>query len=142
MNQPEFNDSFVAAGEFDVQLGAPETLPAAAEAPAIARFRLEKEYHGPMAGHASGEMLSAGQPQQGEATYVAIETFFGKLDGRTGGFALAHRGDMHAGVDTLRVSIVPGSGSGELAGIQGELQMRRVEGKRYAYTLTYIVGSA
>jgi hypothetical protein len=143
MTLPDFNeDSLVAAGEFDVQLGAPETLPVAAESPAIARFKLEKEYHGPMQGHASGEMLSAGQPQLGEATYVAIESFFGALDGRAGGFALAHRGDMHAGVDTLHISIVPGSGSGELAGIQGELKIRREAAGRYSYTLRYRIDGA
>lgn len=57
-------------------------------------------------------MLSAGEPQAGEAVYTALESFSGTLDGRSGGFALAHFGQVDAGVKELRIVIVPGSGTG------------------------------
>lgn len=132
-------DSSVAVGEFDVKIGAPDMIPVPDGASPIGRHVLEKEYRGGLLGHATGEMLTSGQPKIGEATYVAIESFVGTLEGRKGGFALAHFGQMHAGGEELRISISPGSGTGELSGIQGELLIRRESGKPY-YTLNYQIG--
>jgi uncharacterized protein DUF3224 len=129
----------VTVGEFDVKIGAPDRLPTPADASPIWRHMLEKEYRGGLNGRSVGEMLTTGRPQAGEAAYVAIESFSGTLDGRTGGFALAHFGQMHAGGEELRVSVVPGSGTGELTGIQGELLIRR-EGGKHDYTLNYRLG--
>lgn len=126
----------VAVGGFAVKIGAPERVPVPEGASPIGRHVLEKDYDGGLQGRAVGEMLTSGQPQAGEAAYVAIESFAGTLDGRTGGFALAHYGQMHAGSEELRVSITPGSGTGELAGISGELLIRRDAGK-HEYTLNY-----
>jgi hypothetical protein len=126
----------VAVGAFDVKVNAPEMIAVPEGASAIGRHLLEKTYHGALQGRSVGEMLSAGQPRSGEASYVAIESFSGTLDGRTGGFALAHLGTMHAGGESLQVTVVPGSGSGELTGITGELVIRRENGK-HDYTLNY-----
>jgi hypothetical protein len=132
-------ESLVAVGEFDVKIGAPDMIPVPTGASAVGRHALEKEYHGGLKGHAFGEMLTAGQPQLGEATYVALESFSGTLNGRVGGFALAHLGQMSAGSEELRISIAPGSGTGELAGIRGELLIRRESGTHH-YTLNYRIG--
>ena len=129
----------VAVGGFAVKIGAPDLIAVPEGASPIGRHLLEKEYDGGLQGRAVGEMLTSGQPQAGEATYVAIESFAGMLDGRKGGFALAHFGQMHAGSEELRVSITPGSGTGELSGIHGELLIRREAGKHY-YTLNYLIG--
>lgn len=58
------------------------------------------------------------------------------LGGKAGSFALAHRAEMNEGHDALQVSIVPGSGTHELVGIRGELQIKGDAGKHH-YTLTY-----
>jgi hypothetical protein len=133
---PSDKESYVAVGEFDVKIAAPEMIAVPANASAIGRHAIEKAYHGGLNGRALGEMLSAGQPQAGEATYVALESFEGTLDGKSGGFALAHSGEMDAGSEALRIGIVPGSGTGELAGIRGHLTIRREAGK-HSYALTY-----
>lgn len=129
-------DRSIATGEFSVKIGAPAVIQLPTDASPIGRHTIEKEYQGHLQGSAFGEMLSAGQPQAGEAAYVAIESFFGTLDGRTGGFALSHSGRMHAGGETLHISVVPGPGTGELAGIQGELAIQRESGK-HRYTFSY-----
>jgi hypothetical protein len=126
----------VATGDFDVKINAPEILSVPEGASPIGRHALEKTFHGGLQGRSVGEMLSAGQPRSGEASYVAIESFFGTLDGRPGGFALAHLGTMHAGGESLQISVVPGSGTGALAGIEGELTIQRHDGK-HDYTLKY-----
>jgi hypothetical protein len=133
---PPERTSFIATGEFDVKIAPPDMIPVPTNAPAIGRHILEKTYHGGLNGRSLGQMLSAGQLQQGQATYVALESFEGALDGRSGGFALAHFGEMDTGSEELRIRIVPGSGTGELSGIRGQLQIRREAGKHF-YTLTY-----
>lgn len=100
------------------------------------RRSLNKQYSGDMAGSALGEMQMSGQPQVGEAAYTAIESFMGGLQGRSGSFALAHLGLMSGGQQDLRIAIVPGSGSGELAGISGELALR-IEAGVHFYELHY-----
>lgn len=133
---PADKKSFVTHGEFDVKIAPPEMIAVPVNASAIGRHVIEKAYHGGLKGAALGEMLTAGQPQRGEAAYVALESFEGALDGRSGGFALAHFGEMDGGSEELRIDIVPGSGTCELSGIRGQLSIRREGGKHY-YTLTY-----
>lgn len=128
-------DDLVAEGEFDVKIEVPELIPVPTSASPIGRHVLRKVYDGGLKGQSTGEMLTAGQPQRGEAAYVALESFVGTLAGRAGGFALAHLGTMQAGDNALSIRIAPGSGTGELAGIRGEMLIRREAGKHY-YTLT------
>ncbi|MCH7345679.1 DUF3224 domain-containing protein [Pelomonas sp. CA6] len=124
------------SGQFKVRLLPPEAMDAPPGAPAMARRKLEKSFEGGLQGQSLGEMLAAGLPPQGEAAYVALESFTGTLDGRPGGFAMAHLGLMHAGGQSLRIAIVPGSGSGALAGITGELTLRIAAGVHH-YELAY-----
>ncbi|MBN3806499.1 DUF3224 domain-containing protein [Paraburkholderia sp. Ac-20336] len=133
---PSDQEPLVATGAFDVKIAPPDSVAVPAHAAPIGRHVIEKAYHGGLKGQALGEMLTAGKPREGEATYVALESFEGSLDGRCGGFALAHFGEMDAGREALRIDIVPGSGTGELSGIRGQLLIRRESSKHY-YTLTY-----
>lgn len=65
------------------------------------------------------------------------KTFRGALDdGKAGGFILQHSGIMAPGMMEIRVVVSPGSGTGDLAGIEGTLDIR-LEGKKHFYTLTY-----
>ena len=104
-----------------------------------ARMGIAKTFSGPMAGRATGTMLSAGTPGAGSvAAYVAVDQFTGSVDGRKGGFLLLHRGTMSSAGARLSVEIAPDSGTGELAGIAGTLAINPSGGvHRYdlAYTL-------
>ena len=51
--------------------------------------------------------------------YIGYELVRGTLDGRTGTFVLAASGDHSGGVARTDVTVVPGSGTGELAGLRG-----------------------
>jgi hypothetical protein len=81
-------------------------------------------------------MLSAGNPAAGSAGYVAIEHVTGTLDGMSGSFALQHAGTMHAGASHLSISIVPGSGTEGLSGIQGKFKLDMIDNTHY-YELEY-----
>ena len=128
--------SYRAEGGFTVKIGPPVALSAPADASPLFKRSLDKQYSGDMTGSAIGEMQLAGQPQIGEAAYTALESFVGELQGRKGSFAMAHLGLMSGGSQDLRISVVPGSGLGELAGISGELTLR-IEAGVHFYTLNY-----
>jgi hypothetical protein len=55
----------------------------------------------------------------GPLAYVAIERVDGTLDGRSGTFALRHVGSIIDGVPALELSVVEGSGTGDLLGLTG-----------------------
>ena len=84
-------------------------------------------------------MLSAGNPAAGSASYVAIEHVTGTLNGKLGDFALAHAGTMHDGANDLTITIVPGSGTGDLFGISGKLTLSIV-GNQHYYEIDYTLG--
>ncbi len=92
--------------------------------------------HGDLEAITQGEMYTAGDPKQGAAGYVAMETVTGKLAGRNGSFVLQHFGTMNANGRDLIVKIAPGSGTGELQGITGNFAIIMEDGK-HSYDLEY-----
>ena len=103
---------------------------------AAGRLTLEKTFAGGLAGESKGQMLSAMGTAKGSGAYVAIETFTGTLDGKTGSFALMHSGTMRGGAPVLSVTVVPDSGTGELAGLSGTMTIDPTGGE-HRYTFTY-----
>lgn len=73
------------------------------------------------------------------AGYVAMEIVTGALQGRKGGFALQHSGTMNRGAQSLTLTVVPDTGTGELAGISGAMTIIITDGKHFYdfdYTIT------
>lgn len=122
-----------AVGTFEVQI-TPIAPDADAPGGAPGRMRLAKTFHGDLQGEGAGEML--GLIKDGSGAYVAMERVSGVLEGRRGAFALVHRGVMEAGAQDLLITIVPGSGEGELAGIAGVFHLK-IEGGVHRYQLEY-----
>lgn len=125
-----------ARGGFEVKIGPPEPQASPPDGPALFKRSLSKQYSGDLTGSAIGAMQFVGKPEIGEAAYTALESFVGQLQGRKGSFALAHLGLMSGGKQDLRINIAPGSGSGELSGIGGELLLR-IEAGEHFYELNY-----
>ena len=95
-----------------------------------------KTWSGGIEGTSRGAMLSAGDPGSGDAGYVALEVLDASIDGRRGTLVLQQSGTMTGGDAELTYRIVPGSGTGELAGITGTVDLEVTEG-RHEVTLTY-----
>ena len=125
----------VATGSFTVSISPQAAEPGVGDE-SIARMALAKRFEGGLEGEAFGQMLATRTPVDGSAAYVALDRFEGSLDGRRGGFSLHHRGVMTRGAPTLEVWVVPDSGTGELLGIEGRLQIR-LEGKAHHYDFDY-----
>jgi hypothetical protein len=99
---------------------------------------IDKQFHGGLEGTSRVEMLTASTDVKGSAVYVAIEQFTGTLAGRKGTFLLHHTGIMTRGAPQLTVSVVPDSGTGQLVGLTGEMNITIADGKHsydFAYTL-------
>jgi Protein of unknown function (DUF3224) len=126
-----------ATGPFEVKI-APLDPAFKAEDNSIFRFSLDKQFHGALEATSKGEMLSGMGTIKGSGGYVAIERVTGSLDGRAGSFILQHNGTMQNGVYHLNVIVVPDSGTAQLTGLQGTMEIVIKDGKHsydFAYTL-------
>ena len=81
---------------------------------------MTKTFEGDISGTAATLFTAAYDPETGVGTYVAMESFEGRLHDRAGTFNFAHSATT-SGTDRQHefFVIVPGSGTGELAGISG-----------------------
>jgi Protein of unknown function (DUF3224). len=98
---------------------------------------LDKQYSGDLVAHSLGEMLAYRSAVDGSAGYVAMERVTGTLRGHRGTFVLQHSGSMDRGAPTLIVSVVPDSGSGELAGLAGTLAIHIDAQGGHSYMFDY-----
>ena len=103
--------------------------------------RFDKRFLGDLDGTSVVHMLAVGTDTPGSAAYVAIERLAATLRGRTGTFFLQHRGTMTRGAPSLLLTVVPDSGSGELAGLSGSMAIDIVDGKHF-YTFEYVLEDA
>lgn len=86
--------------------------------------RMSKTYDGAVVGRSITQFTSAFDPTSGAGTYVALESFEGTVDGHKGAFAFVHSATTSGEDRTNEFSvIVPGSGSGDLTGITGSVQL-------------------
>jgi hypothetical protein len=130
----------LASGSFSVTV-TPQPADAGVGDPGIGRMGLHKQFEGGLRAQARGQMLALRTAVAGSAAYVALDQVEGELDGRRGGFALHHRGVMRRGEPALEVWVVPDSGTGELEGLSGRLDIR-IEGTEHFYTLDYSLPEA
>lgn len=124
-----------ARGTFEVKMAPLPPDDPAADA-SIGRMSIDKQFHGDLEATSKGQMLSAMGSVKGSAGYVAMEKVSGTLKGRRGSFVLQHSGTMNRGVPQLIVSVVPDSGTDQLTGIAGALEII-IEGGKHSYTLEY-----
>jgi hypothetical protein len=97
---------------------------------------LEKSFSGDLSGTSRGQMIAAGTAVEGSGAYVALERVTGTLGGRTGSFMMMHNGTMKAGAYDMRITVVPDSGTEELAGLAGTFLII-FEGKDHLYQFDY-----
>ena len=124
-----------ATGPFDVKI-TPQG-PDIADAPMLGRMSIDKQYHGDLDAKAVGQMLTAGTDTKASGAYVAVERVTGTLKGRAGTFLLHHRGIMTRGTPDLSISVVPDSGTGELAGLMGTMVIVIAPGGKHSYEFEY-----
>jgi hypothetical protein len=125
-----------AKGPFDVKLSLLDTYNKSDAS--MARRSIDKIFHGDLDATSQGEMLSTGSAAN-FGGYVAIERVSGALSGRKGTFALQHNATMTNGTPYLNIIVVPGSGTGELAGLSGKMSIDIAPGGAHSYTFDYTI---
>lgn len=129
-----------ASGTFDVKLGplaAYDTTPGTT----LGRMSIDKQFHGDLEGTSKGEMLIAGTGVKNSAGYVAVERVTGTLRGRKGSFILQHSATMNRGAPNLVITVVPDSGTDELVGLSGTMNIIIADGK-HSYEFDYSLAGA
>ncbi|MFZ0317504.1 MAG: DUF3224 domain-containing protein [Candidatus Sulfotelmatobacter sp.] len=130
-----------ATGPFDVKI-TPQPQEENVGDPTLGRMVIDKTFHGDLEATSKGQMLTAATEVKGSAGYVAIERVTGTLHTpagvRTGTFALQHIGTLTRGAPQLSVTVVPDSGTGQLVGLNGKMNIIITDGKHsydFEYTL-------
>jgi hypothetical protein len=129
-----------ASGTFDVKLSPQPPDDKAADS-AVGRLLIDKQFHGDLEGTSRGQMLGANTAVETSKGYVAMEQVTATLDGRRGTFVLQHSGTMTRGALQLSVTVVPDSGTGELTGLTGKMEIKIADGK-HSYDFEYTLDEA
>jgi Protein of unknown function (DUF3224) len=128
-----------ATGTFDVKLSVQADDKVGD--PSVGRMSIDKVYHGDLEATSKGQMLSTITEVKDSAGYVAIERVTGTLQGRAGSFSLQHNATMNRGVPELNVIVIPDSGTGQLVGLTGKLNIIITDGK-HSYEFDYTLPDA
>jgi Protein of unknown function (DUF3224) len=124
-----------ATGRFDLTSWDEEPYDDA-EGAKLVRARNTKSFEGAITGTSATELLQAFSGG-GAAAYVAIERVDAAVDGRKGTFVLRHSALGSAAGGDMRVDVLPGSGTGELAGLTGELTIAKTDAGEHTYSFSY-----
>ncbi len=128
--------STTAISNFTVTGWSPTTYQEAVDSPTLARVTVTKTFEGDVAGTSTAELLTC-QSAGGGAGYIAQEIFEGSIADRTGTFVMQH-GGIHDGTNAAKSfgNVVPGSATGALTGLRGELEYQHDENGA-VFTLRY-----
>lgn len=129
-----------ASGTFEVKL-TPRPADDPGEDAPLGRMAIDKQFRGDLEATSRGEMLAFRSAVPGSAGYVAMERVDGTLGGRGGAFVLQHSGTMTRGAAELTITVVPDSGTGELAGLAGRMTIEVADGK-HSYHFDYTLADA
>lgn len=114
-----------ATSEFAITAWEPTPYDVDVPGPKMTRTVVKKTFTGALTGTSVAELLTC-ESESGSAGYLAMERVDGSLDGRSGTFVIQHGGlyDAAMGKATPYGAIVPGSATGELAGLRGSAEYR------------------
>jgi hypothetical protein len=122
-------------GTFDVKLEPQPADPREAAA-FLGRLAIDKVFHGALEATSVGQMIAARGTRPESAGYVALERVTGTLDGRAGSFILQHSGHSSPAGQSLSVNVVADSGTDELVGLTGSMQII-IESGQHVYEFDY-----
>ena len=102
----------------------------------LTRAMVAKSFQGDIQGESSNESLMV-YPTANSASFVGLERVTGRLGDRSGSFVLLHTGTYADGVARSSYSVVPGTGTGDLAGLRGQGAFSTGHAEEVPMTLEY-----
>jgi hypothetical protein len=125
-----------AKATFEVKNWDEKTVNEVDERLKITRASVAFAYQGDLVGESAMEYVMAYQ-DDGSATVLGLERFTGRLDGKAGTFVLESHGGFADGTARGDVTVVKGSGTGELNGIDGHGTSMAASDGKTAFELEY-----
>lgn len=127
------------AGTFTVTGGSEQTVREAPGEVKLTRVSGTQRFGGGIAGIGSVEWVFCYR-LDGSARFAGFQRIEGSIDGRTGSLVMESTGDHDGKRSKGHWRVVPGSGTGELAGIGGEGSFEAPGGPEVTYELEYHLG--
>jgi hypothetical protein len=106
-----------------------------AEGAELSRVHISRTFSGDLEGESTAELMIA--KSEGGGGYLGHDRISGTLGGRAGSFVFQHSGIMGPDGVSNAGTIVPGTGTGELAGLTGEGTMLADEDGNHTLTIEY-----
>jgi len=107
-----------ATGTFTIKSWDEQPFAEVEGAPKLTQARVTTTYGGDLDGEGTSTLVMAYDGD--DASYAGYERVVGSLGGRSGSFVLRLAGGFEQGAARTDWTVVEGSGTGELAGLQGE----------------------
>lgn len=126
----------IATGVFEVSSWKEDTYRELDTGGKLTRASVSASLTGDLTGHATVEWLMCYQ-KSGSARYVGLQRVEGSLGGRQGTFVIETVGDFDGGLATGTWTVLPGSGTGALAGLRGSGSFQAPHGSKASFTLDY-----
>ncbi|MEM7481790.1 MAG: DUF3224 domain-containing protein [Acidobacteriota bacterium] len=104
----------------------------------LTRAQISKGFSGVIEGEGTLDYLMTYRPD-GSASFVGQELVTGQVGGREGSFVLHHAGSYAKGIASAICTVVPGSGTGALAGLQGEGTFSTGHAERHVFDFEFTV---
>ena len=102
----------------------------------LTRASVTQTFSGDLTGDGAVEWLMCYRGD-GTAHFVGLQTVRGAIDDRKGTFVLETAGDFDGKVATWTASVVPGSATGELEGLEGNATFGAPHGSKATFTFDY-----
>jgi hypothetical protein len=108
-------------------------------APRLTRASVLYTFEGELSGEGRLEYLMTYLPDA-SALFVGFQRFVGRVGAREGSFIFQHGGRFADGVASDTWTVVTGTGTGELAGIRGQVEFSAAHQDRYEVIFEYDFG--
>ncbi len=128
-----------AEGTIEVKSYEPKAYDTPAEGPALSEIHVTETFRGAIEGDGAVRFLQAAR-KDGSASFCGIERVVGTLGGRRGSFLLQDEGTLVGSHVDGRWFVIAGSGTGDLAGLEGSGTFSAELGQHAHYTLDYSFG--
>jgi hypothetical protein len=106
------------------------------DGPSLFRASVQRRFQGTLTGESVAEVLIC-RAAPDRIGYVASDRFAGQLGERRGSFVFQHGGPIDRGALRSFGYVVPGSGTGELRGLRGEVTIAVTAAGEHTLTLDY-----
>ena len=128
-----------ATGKFSVTGGSEQTVREAPGEVKLTRVSGTQRFDGGIVGEGSVEWVFCYRPD-GSAVFAGFQRIEGSIDGRSGSLVMESTGNHDGRRSKGHWRVIPGSGTGELAGIGGEGSFEAPGGPQVTYELDYHLG--